>query len=176
MRSHRTVLLAVIAIALMLAPRPEGWTQYPGYAPPLAGSSLGQNLRNAAVATRTQLNALKNATDNWCRRADSAGYNDPQFRMDYDNILWNFQGLRTQFNYMAQLALQLGRPRADNAVAELDAGLNIITEIFVFLQDEYAAGTLDRASVVRAARLFQRAIREWETELRKNTSRLGVVW
>ena len=162
----------------LVASTPHGQTQYPGgaFSPPLAGSTLGASLRNAANATQTQLAGLRSATENWCRRAQSVGYNDPQFRQDYDNVLWNFQGLRSQFNYLAQLALQLGRSRAANAVAELDAGLNIIAEIFAFLEEEYAAGTLDRATILRAARLFQRAIREWETDFRKNSSRLGLAW
>jgi len=169
-------LLALVLLTLLLAPRPTGWTQYPGVPPPLAGSTLGQNLRNAAAAVQTQVTALRNAADNWTRRAQSANYGDADLRRDYDNVLWQFQNLRNQFNYLGQLALQLGRPRADNAVAELEAGLNIISELFVFLQEQYAAGTLDRATVERTARLFQRAIREWELELRRNTSRLGIVW
>ena len=175
-RNNRRGLSALVLMALLLAPKPDGWTQYPGVSPPLAGSTLGENLRNAAVATRNQLNVLRNVTDNWCRRAQSVGYGDAEFRQDYDNVLFQYQNLRTQFNYMGQLALQLGRPRADNAVAELDAGLNIIAELFIFLQEQYGAGALDRATVLRTARLFQRAIREWESELRKNTSRLGIVW
>ncbi len=171
----RRGLLALLLLTFLLAPSPAGWTQYPG-APPLAGSTLGQSLRNSAAATQNQLTALRNAADNWYRRATSANYGDAELRQDYDNVLWQFQSLRAQFNYLAQLALQLGRPRADNAVAELDAGLNIIAELFTFLQEQYAAGTLDRATVQRTARLFQKAIREWELELRKNTSRLGIVW
>jgi len=171
---NRTRSVALVVWGLLFIP--HAWTQYPGVAPPLAGSTLGANVRNAAVATQNQLAALRNVTDNWCRRAAAANYGDADLRLDYDNVLSQFQNLRTQFNYLGQLALQLGRPRADNAVAELDAGLNIIAELFAFLQEQYAAGTLDRATVLRTARLFQKAMREWEKELRKNTSRLGIVW
>ena len=87
-----------------------------------------------------------------------------------------FQNLRTQFNWAGSLALQLGRPQANNAVAELDAGLNVIAELFTFLQSQYNAGTLDRNTIVRTARAFEEAMREWERQLRKSTARLGLVW
>ena len=87
-----------------------------------------------------------------------------------------FQALREQFNVLGNLALQLGRPRANNAVAELDAGLNTIGELFAFLQNQYNAGTLDRRTIVRMCGAFADAMRVWEQELQKNTSRLGLVW
>ena len=144
--------------------------------PPLAGSTVGGSLRNAATATYSQLNALRINVDNWSRRANAGIYTDAYFRQDYANAQSQFVALRTQFNYMAELALQLGRPRAANAVAELDAGLDIIVELFVFLEEQYSAGVLDRQTVVRTTQIFQRAIREWEQELRKNSSRMGLVW
>jgi hypothetical protein len=157
-------------------PRPDAWTQYPGVPPAaLTGSTLGESLRHAAAATHTQAAALDAATDNWCRRAESANYAASHFQQDFANIQSHFQQLRTQFNWLGQLALQLGRPRADNAVAELDAGLNIIAELFVFLESQNSAGTLNRATVLRTARVFQNAIKEWENELRKSSSRLGLA-
>ena len=163
-------------VLLALLARPDGWTQYPAVpAPPLTGSTLGENLRNAAAATQNQATLLRTASDHWTRRAKSAGYTDALFQQDFDNIQWHFQSLHIQFNWLGQLALQLGRPQANNAVAELDAGLGIIAELFVFLEQQLAAGSLDRATVVRTARVFQNAIRAWEQELNKNTRRLGLV-
>jgi len=165
---------ALLSLVLLLSPQPHAWTQYPP--PALVGSTLGQDLRNAANATQNQLNLVRTAADDWRRRADSVGYADANLRRDLDNIQWSFQGLRTQFNWLGQLALQLGRPTANNAVAELDAGLNIIAELFVFLGDRYAAGSIDRATVARTARAFQNAMAAWEQEFRKNSSRLGLAW
>ena len=61
-------------------------------------------------------------------------------------------------------------------MAELDAGLNVIAELFAFLEGQYNAGTLDRNTVVRTTRAFEDALREWERELRRNNSRLNLVW
>ena len=168
-------LLTLLLLLSLLTPRPNAWTQYPG-TPALTGSTPGANLRNAAAAIQAQLNGLRTATDNWRLRADSAGYTAEHFQQDFFNVQSYFQGLRAQFNWLAQLALQLGRPRADNAVAELDAGLNIIAELFTFLDDQSAAGNLDRATIARTARTFRDAMREWEREFRKNSSRLGLAW
>ena len=77
---------------------------------------------------------------------------------------------------MGNLALQLGRPRADNAVAELDAGLNIITELFTFLENQFNVGPLDQKTIVCTCRALDETMREWEREMKKNTSRMGVVW
>jgi hypothetical protein len=98
------------------------------------------------------------------------------FQHDYATALGRFATLRTQFNYLAELALQLGRPRADNAVGELNAGLAKILELFEFLRDEYNVGALDRATLLRTMAALQKALREWERELRRNGSRLGVIW
>ena len=87
-----------------------------------------------------------------------------------------FQALRAQFNEMGSIALQLGRPRASNAVVELDAGLNIIAELFPFLESQFNLGTLDRNTIVRTCRSLEDAMREWERELKKNSSRMGLVW
>ena len=169
-----------LVLLCLVPPPPHAWTQYvqyPGAAPPaLTGSTLGQNLRNAAAATHSQAAVVQSAADNWRLRAGSAGYTDAQFQQDFMNIQWQFQQLRTQFNWLGELALQLGRPRADNAAAELDAGLNIIAELFVFLDQQFATGTLDHNTVVRTAGVFQDAIREWDNELRKNSSRLGLAF
>jgi hypothetical protein len=173
MPGDRTKLLL---LALLLSPQPHAWTQYPVTAPPLTGSTLGQNLRNAAVATQNQLTLVRTTADNWRRRAESVNYGEALLQQDLNNLQWHFEGLRSQFNTLGQLALQLGRPTANNAVAELDAGLNIIAELFVFLGQQYAVGTLDSATVARTARTFQNAMREWEREFRSNSSRLGLAW
>jgi hypothetical protein len=170
----------VLLLLCLVSPPPHAWpqyVQYPGAAPPaLTGSTLGQNLRNAAAATHSQAAAAQSAAGNWQGRAGSAGYTDAQFQQDFMNIQLQFQQLRNQFNWLGELALQLGRARADNAVAELDAGLNIITELFIFLDEHFVAGTLDHATVARTAGVFQQAVREWDNELRKGSSRLGLAW
>jgi hypothetical protein len=169
-----------MALLSLLVFPPFVRAQYPVPVAPLppaaTGSTLGANLRNAAAATQTQATVVRRAVDDWGRRAGSAAYGGGTFQQDLFNTQLQFQKLRDQFLWLAHLASQLGNPRANNAVAELDAGLNIIAELFVLLQNQAAAGTLDRATVKRTCRAFEDALREWERELRRNTSRLGLVW
>ena len=87
-----------------------------------------------------------------------------------------FFGLRQQFNVLGNLALQSGRPRAGNAVTELDAGLNVIGELFPFLQNEFNTGALDRKTIVRTCGALEDAMREWEREFKKNSSRIGLIY
>jgi hypothetical protein len=175
------------AILAFLALVPAAQTQYypgipPGYPvpppqqPALSGPTFGANLRNAANATQTQAGIVRRGAGDWARRANAAGYSAAQLQQDFANMQFQFQALREQFNVLGNLALQLGRPRASNAVAELDSGLNTIGELFTFLQSQYSAGTLDRRTIVRTCGAFADAMRVWEQELQRNTSRLGLVW
>jgi hypothetical protein len=171
--------LLAVAVFMFLAVTPGAWTQYPfptAPAPALTGSSLGTDLRNAVAATQAQAAVVRKGAGDWGRAANRATYGPSLLQQDFATMQLQFQNLRTQFNWAGSLALQLGRPNANNAVAELDAGLNVIAELFTFLQTQYTAGTLDRNTLVRTARAFEEAMREWERELRKSTSRLGLVW
>ena len=156
-----------------------GWTQYPWTPPPsgaLTGPTLGASLRNAAAATLAQADNVKRMAEDWARRAGSASYGGDQFQRDWGTLSFQFQMLRDQFNGLGSLALQLGNPRANNAVAELDAGLNIIAELSDFLAGQFQAGSLDRQTIIRTCNAFADAMEEWQRELRKNSSRLGFVW
>ncbi|HKQ39719.1 MAG TPA: hypothetical protein VJ063_16700 [Verrucomicrobiae bacterium] len=176
-RYSRCRLLAAAAALLLLVPVRARAELHSGPPPTaLVGSTLGQNLRNGAFTMQNQLKLLRTSTDSWVQRAQSFDYDDKDFRRDYDNISFHFHNFRTQFDYVGGLALGLGQPRADTTVAELETGLDIIQELFVFLSDEYNSGRLDRPTVARTARIFQKAIREWEHQARKNGSRIGVVW
>jgi hypothetical protein len=102
-------------------------------------------------------------------------YRTEQFQADFTNMQLQYQALRQQFNGLASLALQLGTPRANNSVAELDAGLNIIAELLTFLQGQFNANTLDQRTIVRTCRALEDAMREWDRELKKSSSRIGLV-
>ena len=180
LRRAKNVTLAVVALSL-LGVAPVAWTQYWGTPPPPGppapvGSTLGTNLRNAAAATQTQAAMVRKGASDWGRRANSGTYGVGQLQQDYQSLQYQFQLLREQFNWLGSLALQVGRPRANNAVAELDAGLNIIGELFTFLSNQFDAGTLDRQTIIRTCRAFEDTMREWERELKKNSSRMGVIW
>jgi hypothetical protein len=172
-------LRILVALLSFLTAVPGAWTQYPyptAPAPALTGSSLGTDLRNAVAATQAQAVVVRRAANDWGRAANRSTYGPSLLQQDFATMQLHFQNLRTQFNWAGSLALQLGRPNANNAVAELDAGLNVIAELFTFLQGQWTAGTLDRNTIVRTARALEDAMREWERELRKDTSRLGLVW
>lgn len=165
------------AILGFLAVVPGARTQYlgPPQPPALAGSTLGASMRNAAAATHAQAEIVRKGANDWGRRANSASYG-AYFQQDFQTFQFQFQLLREQFNGLGALAFQLGRPRASNAVAELDAGLNIIAELFTFLGGQFNAGTLDRQTIVRTCRAFEDAVREWDREFKKSSSRIGLVW
>src|SRR5262245_11409054 len=158
-RKGRAFSFGLILGFLILGPTAR--TQYypnipPGYPVPppqpgLSGPTLGANLRSAAAATQQQADIVRRGAVDWARRANAAGYSMPQLQQDFGNMQFQFQALRNQFNVLGNLALQLGRPRANNAAAELDAGLNTIAELFTFLQNQYNAGTLERRTIVRTA-------------------------
>jgi hypothetical protein len=177
LRTNR-VPVVVAAVGLFLAITPGARTQYLGapQPPALVGPTLGASLRNAAAATHAQAGLVRKGASDWGRRASTSAYSAAQFQQDYATAQFQFQMLREQFNGLGNLALQLGRPRANNAVAELDAGLNIIAELFTFLADQFNAGTLDHKTIVRTCRALEDAMREWERELKKNSSRIGLVW
>jgi len=173
------LLVALILTSLFMAPGARTQYPYPYYpypavpTPALTGPTVRDSVRNAVAATSTQAGVARQFADDWGRRAVWASYTDSQFQFDYGNMLGHFQTLRNQFNAVASLAAQLGQARSDNAVAELDAGLNVIAELFTFLQTQYNAGTLDNKTVVRTSRSFENALREWDKELKRNRSRLG---
>src|SRR5262245_22231810 len=156
----------------------SGRGQYPFPPAPgaVTGPTLGASIRNAVTATLTQAGLVRKGAYDWGRRAGWATYQGDQFQNDLSNMQLQFQVLRTQFNGLASWVAQAGQPRANNAAAELDGGLNVIAELFTFLSNQYSAGTLDRNTIVRTCRAFEDAMRQWEREFKKNDVRLGVVW
>jgi hypothetical protein len=169
-------LLAVVGALLMTAPAASPQYPWGSQSTTLTGSTVGTNLRNAAQVVRTQAEGVRRGAGDWGRRASSAGYGATQFQQDFTSLQFQFMTLRDNFNSMASFALQTGRPRAGNAVAELDAGLQVIGELFPFLQGQFNAGALDRQTIVRTSRALEDAMREWEREFRKCGSRIGLVW
>jgi len=162
----KSLLLSTAILAFLTAP-PAGQTQQF-----VTGATPGGTLRNSAAATYTQASVVIQGAGDWARRAAGAGYRAEHFQQDFANAQLQFTVLRQQFNSLGTMALQLGRPRANNAVAELDAGLSIIAELFTFLQNEFNSGTLDQKTIVRTSRTLQDAVKEWQRELKKNGGRL----
>ena len=160
------------AILLVLSLSPGAWTQPPGP----TGSTLGSDLRNAAALTQSQSYLVRKTANEWGHRAKSGNYSPEFFQRDFANLQFQFQTLRNQFNLLGSLVQRLGHPPASNAAAELDAGLNLISELFLFLGKQYNAGTLEHETIVRTCSAFQDALLEWERELKRNSARLELVW
>lgn len=173
-RGRRPACVGLVVLALLLL-IPAGWSQhYPGWQPPAPiGPTPGATLRNAISATLTQAGSARQTASAWSRRAKAGNYRADQFQQDLYNMQSQSQALRLQFDWLASLTSQ---PRARNVVAELDAGLNIIAELFTFLQQQQAAGALDRHTVARTARAFEDTLGQWERELRQNSAQLGMAW
>ena len=171
--------LRFLCCLLFFGMTPGAWTQYPLTPAPsaaLTGPTLGASMRNAAAATLAQAENVRRMADDWGRRANSGSYNVDQFQRDFGTLQIQSQMLRDQFNGLASLALQSGSPRANNAVAELDAGLNIIAELSDFLVNQFNAGSLNRQTITRTCTAFAAAMGEWQQEFRKNSSRMDLVF
>ena len=142
---------------------------------PALTSSLGADLRNAAAVTQSQADIVRKAANEWGNRAKLESYSAEFFQRDFTNMEFQFRTLRDQFTLLGALALQLDHPPASNAAAELDAGLNIIGELFTFLAKQFKAGTLEHETIVRTCRAFEDAMWEWERELKRNSARLELL-
>ena len=152
-----------------------GW---PIYAPPppfVQGPTLGATLFNAAQLTSDQARFTATAAVQMEGRARGATSRMQYFSTDYQNLQLQFQNLRGTFNQLAAWVPQLQSPRAANAVAELDAGLNIIAEAFIPVQQEIQAGTLNRNTVIRMCQVLKESLDLWRKELKKSSSRLGMI-
>ena len=170
----RPVWSVTAILALFFITTASVWTQV---APPgvLVGPTLAASLRNAALATRDQAVAVQNTANNWARRANSAHYRAENLEADIRTMYLQYHGLRERFNWMGSLALEANRPHANNALAELDAGLNIIEELLVFLNQQFTAGNLDRTTFVRTCGTLADVVRQWDQEFKKSSSRMGIA-
>ena len=173
LRKAKAVGLAA-ALFIALALTPGVWTQVPPVGA-LVGPTPSASVKNAADATRDQAAQVRNTANTWAGRARSASYQSQNLASDLSNMQFQYGLLRDKFNWLASMAQQAGRPQAQNALAELDAGLNIIAELFHFLDEQIRSGTLDRDTLVRTCRTFEDVMREWELELRKSRSRIGAI-
>jgi len=143
-------------------------------APFLQGPTLEATLRNGVQASINQARLTAQTAKEMESRAKGVGYQRQNLWTDYQNLEIHFQNLRTTFHAVANLSLQLQSASAANAAAELEAGLNIISEAFVPVQQEMQAGTVNRDTVVRMCQVLDEALLEWQKELKRASSRLGT--
>lgn len=171
-RPPQAVTAAVLAFFFITTAQVSTQVPPPGV---LVGPTLAASLRNAAAATRDQAAVVQSTAHQWARRSNSAHYRIENFQADFYTMRLQFLSLRERFRWMASLALELNRPHANNVLTELDAGLDIIEELLIFVDQQFRAGSLDRATLVRTCGALGDVMREWEYELKRSNLRLGVT-
>jgi hypothetical protein len=179
---HPTPFVWMSGLALLwltLAPlRAPGQSVSPwpyGTQPPFfQGPTLEATLRIGVQASSDRACLAAQTAREMGRRAKGVGYQMQNLRADYQNLEGQFQSLRFTFHAVENLALQLQDARAANAAAELEAGLNIISEVFVMVQHELQASTVNCDTVVRMCQVLDEALLEWQRELKRCSSRLGT--
>jgi len=165
--------LTVIWLAMTASPATAqvygGW---PGGAPPfIQGPTLADTIRNGCQASSDQARVTAQAAADMGQRVRSAAYQTQNFWSDYQNLQFQFQNLRATFAAVDAFVPQLQSPRASNAAAELEAGLNIISEAFAPVDQ----GTFNRDAIVRMCQVLKEALDVWRQELRKDAARLGPI-
>jgi hypothetical protein len=171
---------AALAATVLIAVLPAMAQVIPGYpigAPPVfvQGASTPATLRNAVQDTSDQARWTMRAAADMGRRAYTASFQLQNVLADFQNLQGEFQNLRGSFNLAAQIASGLQSTRAANAAAELDAGLNIISEAFGPVQQEIQTGSVNRDTVASMCRVLQEALQLWQAELKRKSSRLGAI-
>jgi hypothetical protein len=143
--------------------------------PFLQGPTLADTLRNGAKMASDQSRLAAQFAREMSQRARRGGYQMQSFSAEFQNLVYQFRNLRYTFNALGQLALQLQSSRAANAAAKLEAGLNIIAEGFLPMQEEMQAGAFNPDTVQRMCAALNEALLEWQKELKRCSSRLGVI-
>src|SRR5262249_47708671 len=112
--SFRIVLLMVVLLSVPGVNQPRAQAPWPNIAP------LPANQRQLLQRLQSQLSTL-----------DDAIQNSPRLRTAQDAVLWNhFGNVRASFQALTQVLSPAQVQRGANDLAELDAGLAIISEAF----------------------------------------------
>lgn len=177
---YSTCVFGIAALVLAAAPSPATAQIVAGWPvgtplPIVQGPTLAATLRNAVQASSDQARFVAQTATDMGRRARGASYQMQNLSNDYQTLQFHFQNLRATFNVAGELALQLQSARAANAAAELDAGLNIISEAFAPVQQELQAGAANRDTVINMCQVLNLALNEWQKELKKDSRRLGAI-
>jgi len=172
--------LTLLALGLAFPPLPAPAQMFAPWAngaalPFLQGPTPADTLRNGAQMVSNQSRITAQFAAEMSQRARSAAYQMQNFVADYQNLDYQFQNLRYTFGALGQLALQLQTPRAANAASELESGLNIISEAFTPMQQDIQAGTFNPDTVQRMCGAINEALLEWQKELKRCSSRLGMI-
>lgn len=122
--------------------------------------------RNALSVVRSQAGFLDNAT----RTAPNFG------AQGADNVWQQFQAFRGAYAALKQTLTPQQAAQGANALAELDAGLDIIQEAFPNYQDAVASGQPANAALREMCQVLRQTCALWMQECNKCCSRLRVGW
>ena len=117
-------------------------------------------------SVRSQVNWLQNST----RTAGNYG------AQGYGNVWQAFQGLRQTFVALTQTLTPQQLANGANELAELNAGLDIIQEVFPNYEEDVAAGRPVNLALADMCRVLREASALWSQELNKTASRIRIGW
>ncbi len=132
--------------------------------PPLPVPRTPDAQRNQLNNLRTQVGWLQNAT----RSASS------QMTGAVDMLWQQFQIVRVSFNTLKRTLTPAQLTYGANELAELDAGLNIIQEVFGYYQDDLAAGRAPSAALKDLCNYLRQASGVWLQQMNAVSSQLQV--
>jgi hypothetical protein len=120
--------------------------------------------RNALGMLRTKINIFQNAT----RTAPNFGQNAE------GNVMGQFQELRSAFEALKQTldARQWGR--GADSLAELDAGLDILSEAFNYYQNDLALGRPAGPAIRDMCQILREGVQIWSQQLNKTATALRI--
>src|SRR5262249_23548204 len=158
----RMILMGLIGVTTLAS-----WFSAPVQAQwPYGAPTNPDAQRNALRSLQAQMDWFQNAT----RSAPSYG------AQGYGNVMQNFQALRDAYNGLKQTLSPQQLANGANALAELDAGLDIIAEAFTYYQEDVAAGQDPTSALRNMCRVLRQASYVWLQELNKTCNRIRVGW
>jgi hypothetical protein len=143
-----------------LSPSPAS-AQFP-YPTPMAPDAQ----RNMSMQVRSEIGLLQNTT----RTAPSYG------EQGYGQVWEHFQTVRGAYSAFKQVLNPSQLAEGANALAELDAGLDIIQGAFDNFQTDVAAGRPVNAALRDMCQVLRESSQVWLQEFNKTCSRLRTSW
>lgn len=122
--------------------------------------------RTALNAVRSQVNWLQNAT----RTAPSYG------EQGSASVWRTFEGLRLAYGEFKRTLSPQQLAYGANALAELDAGLDILQEAFSNYEEDRAGGQAVGPALRNMCQLLRQGSALWLQELNKTCSKIRVGW
>jgi len=135
--------------------------QWPGQA-----STTPDAQRNALGQVRSEINWLQNAT------RTSASYGE----QGYGNVWERFQSVRGAYAGLKQTLNPHQLTAGGNALAELDAGLDIIQEAFDNFRTDVAGGRPVNTALRDMCQVLREGSQLWLQQLNKTSTQLRIGW